>query len=74
MNRPSVDKRTERLEKLVRDWILFLDRKGYDDADDYVLSDYRNETKVRLLILFVISLEEAGVNPKNHLSAIRTHF
>lgn len=74
MNRPNVEKRTERLDKLVRDWIAFLDKKGYEDTDDYVLSDYRHETRVKLLILFVISLEEAGVNPKNHVAAIRTHF
>ena len=48
--------------------------QGYDDADAYVLSDYREGKEVKLLILSVISLEEAGVNPKNHLSAIRTHF
>lgn len=74
MNRPNVEKRTERLEKMVRDWVTFLDKKGYEDTDDYVLSEYRQETRVKLLILFIISLEEAGVNPKSHIAAIRTHF
>jgi hypothetical protein len=74
MNRSLSAKSTAKFDSRVNDWISFLDKKGYDDADNYVLSEYQHDTRVKLLILFIISLEETGVNPKNHVAAIRTHF
>jgi hypothetical protein len=71
-------KRTTKQAPMIETWISFLEGRAYTEEDDkHVLEGFLRESKLKLLVLFVMHLEDKGKSETEvttHLRALRVHF
>jgi hypothetical protein len=62
---------------MIAEWATFLSTRGYNEDDDYTLSTFLRTSRLKLVVLFVVHLEEDGKTEQEvttHLRALRFHF
>lgn len=78
LRRRVPEKRTIKQAPMVEAWINFLESRACTDEDDkHVLDGFLRESKLKLLVLFVLNLETQGRTESEitgHLRALRVHF
>jgi hypothetical protein len=61
-------------DRRVEDWIDFLSTRGFTSPDDHTLHEFSRASKLKLVILFMMSIEARGESPQSYLQALRDHM
>lgn len=78
LRRKVPTKRTSKQAPMIETWIDFLEARSCTQEDDkHILEGYLRSSKLKLIVVFVISLEQQGRSEAEitgHLRALRSHF
>jgi len=73
--RQSLSERRHRLfDRKIEEWIDFLVTRGFTGPTDHFLQDFSRVSKLKLVILFIMSIEARNLPTQSYVQALREHF